>query len=222
MGIKTRIIPLILLLAFSFPLAFGDAGITVSTDKLFYETGETLSITGQVEVKKMPILALRIFDPSGSILTANNVEIEEDNLFSKTVSLDSPFYEKPGIYKITINYGKLSKETTFEITSKDTVDVPIIEEPKKIISEIVDLITDKKTYTDNDTITISGTVSSIDDATVLVGINDPFGLPTGFYFGDINSNKKFTVNFLAISKLMELIPLLPIIASQKVKPHLIL
>lgn len=197
MGIKTRIIPLILILAFSFPVAFAENGITVNTDKQFYETGELLSISGQIEVKKMPILALRIFDPNGSILSANNVEIEEDNTFTKTVSLDSPFYDKPGIYKITIDYGKLDKETTFEIISKDVADVPIIEEHKKIISEVTSLGTDKNTYADNDTIIISGTVSSIDDATVLIGIHDPFGLPTGFYFGKINSNNEFTVSFLA-------------------------
>lgn len=197
MGTKTRTIPLILILAFSFPVAFGDDGITVSTDKQFYETGETLSISGQIEVKKMPILALRMFDPNGSILTANNVEIQEDNSFSKTVSLDSPFYDESGIYKITIDYGKLKKETTFEIISNNVVDIPIIKEPEKIISEITSLVSDKKTYTDNDTITISGTVSSVDDATVLVGIYDPFGLPTGFYFGDITPKNEFTVGFLA-------------------------
>jgi len=85
MGTKTGFIPLILILSISLPLAFGDnsGGIIATTDKEFYETGESLFIIGQVEEKKMPILALRIFDPDGSILSANNVEIEEDNSFSK-------------------------------------------------------------------------------------------------------------------------------------------
>ncbi len=83
MGTKTGLIPLILILSISFPLAFGDnsGGIITSTDKEFYESGESLFITGEVEKKKMPILALRIFDPDGSILSANNVEIKEDNSF---------------------------------------------------------------------------------------------------------------------------------------------
>lgn len=197
MGIKTRLIPLFLILLISFPVVFADNGITVSTEKQFYETGETLSISGQVEVKKMPILALRIFDPDGSILSANNVEIQENNSFSKTLSLNSPFYDKLGIYKITIDYGKLKTETTFEVISDGVVEIPIIGEPKKIISELTSLVLDKKIYTDNDIITISGKVSSIDDATVLVGIHDPLGLPTGFYFGDINSKNEFIISFLA-------------------------
>ena len=198
MGTKTRFIPLVLILIISFPLAFGDdsSGITVSPDKESYETGDLLVISGHVEVKKMPILALRIFDPNGSILSANNVEIEEDNSFSKMVSLDSPFYDELGSYTIKIDYGKLHKEVTFEIKS-DGYDEPIIVENEEILSELTSLVTDKLEYTDNDTITISGSVSSIDAATVLIGIHDPFGVPTGFYFGDIDSNNEFSASFLA-------------------------
>lgn len=199
MGTKNGFIPLILILSVSFPVVFGDdsGGIIVSTDSEFYETGELLFITGQVEEKKMPILALRIFDPNGSILSANNVEIEDDNSFSKMVSLDSPFYEKPGIYTIKIDYGKLDKAITFEIRSDDYVDETIFEEIEEVIPELTSLVTNKVAYTDNDTITISGTVNSIADPTVLIGIHDPFGVPTGFYFGEINSNNEFSANFLA-------------------------
>ena len=205
MGIKTRFIPLILILGISFPLAFGDdgsGGILVSLDKEFYETGELLSISGKVEEKKMPILALRIFDPDGSILSANNVEIKGDNSFSKIVLLDSPFYDKPGTYTIKIDYGKLDKQTTFEIKSNYSSDngddgsTIFVDNEEIIIPELTGLETDKQTYTDNDIITISGTVSSIDEATVLIGIRDPFNIPTGFYFGEINSDNEFTVSFL--------------------------
>ncbi|MFQ5573029.1 MAG: tetratricopeptide repeat protein [Nitrosopumilaceae archaeon] len=199
MGTKTGFIPLILILTFSFPLAFGDdsEGIIASTDKEFYETGELLIISGQIEDKKMPILALRIFDPSSSILSANNVELEEDNSFSKMVSLNSPFYDEPGTYTIKIDYGKLDKEITFEIKSYDYSDEIIFVDYEEIIPELTGLETDKSAYTDYDTITIYGTVNSIDEATVLIGIHDPFGVPTGFYFGEINSDNEFSVNFLA-------------------------
>jgi len=199
MGTKTGFIPLILILGISFPLAFGDnsGGIIASTDKEFYETGELLFFTGQVEKKKMPILALRIFDPDGTILSANNVKIEQDNSFSKMVSLDSPFYDEPGTYTVKIYYGKLDKEITFEIKSDGSSDKIIFVDYEEIIPELTHLETDKTVYTDNDTITISGTVNSIDEAKVLIGIHDPFGVPTGFYFGEINSNNEFTVSFLA-------------------------
>jgi len=199
MGTKTGSIPLILILSISLPLAFGDnsGGIIATTDKEFYESGESLFITGQVEEKKMPILALGIFDPDGSILSANNVEIEEDNSFSKMVSLYSPFYDKPGTYTVKIDYGKLDKEITFVIKSDDYYNEIIFVDYEEIIPELTSLVTDKPAYTDNDTITISGTVNSIDEATVLIGIHDPFGVPTGFYFGEINSNNEFSAGFLA-------------------------
>ncbi|HET6517321.1 MAG TPA: tetratricopeptide repeat protein [Nitrosopumilaceae archaeon] len=199
MGTKIGLIPLIMIIFVSFPVVFGDdaGGITVTPDKESYETGELLFISGHVEEKKMPILALRIFDPEDSILSANNVEIEDDNSFSKMVSLDSPFYDKPGVYTIKIDYGKLDKEITFEIKSDIASEETSIVEPEEIIPELTSIETDKKIYTDNDTITITGTVNTIDEATVLIGIHDPFGIPTGFYFGEIDSNNEFSTSFLA-------------------------
>ena len=187
----------IVIFAFTFvPVyaeAFEDTGIVASTDKEYYETGETLTFSGQVEEKKMPILALRVYDPTGAILSANNVEIDDNSSFSKIISLDSQFYDKLGTYSIKIDYGKLNKEISFDIISDESVFVE--EEP--IISEIILFESGKSTYTDNDTITITGSVSTISKPTVLVGIYDPFGTPKGFYFGIIDSNKEFSVNFLA-------------------------
>ena len=197
MGTKIGFIFLILIASVSFSVAFGDSeGIVASPDKNSYETGELLFLSGHVEEKKMPILALRIFDPDGSILSANNVEIEDDNSFFKMVSLDSPFYDKPGLYTIKIDYGKLDKEITFEIISDKPSEI-VFEEIIETIPELTRLDTNKSTYSDNDTIVITGTVSSVEESTVLIGIHDPFGIPTGFYFGEIDSNNEFTTNFLA-------------------------
>ena len=53
-----------------------------------------LFFSGEVEEKKMPVLAIRVYDPNGIILSANNVEINEDNSFSKMFLLYSPFYDE--------------------------------------------------------------------------------------------------------------------------------
>ena len=197
MSRKIVLISLILILATFLPLFFvdvyADVGMIASTDKLSYKTGELLFFSGEVEEKRMPVLALRVYDPNGIILSANNVEISEDNSFSKMISLDSPFYDEAGTYTIKIDYGQLEKEITFDVNFDNSIG-SIIEEP--VIPELTSLVTDKQVYTDNDTITITGQVSSIDESSVLIGIHDPFGIPTGFYFGDVNSDKKFSVNFL--------------------------
>jgi tetratricopeptide (TPR) repeat protein len=202
MGTKIGSILLILTIAILIPLAFaddfGDVKILSATDKSFYETGELLFFSGQVEEKAMPVLALRVYDPHGVILSANNVEIKEDSTFSKMIPLNSPFYDELGTYLMKIDYGKLQKEITFEITSDNFFDETIFfdfEEPLTL--EIITLNSDKEIYTDNDIITITGSVSLIEEPSVLIGIHDPFGTPTGFYFGTINSDNEFIVSFLA-------------------------
>jgi len=64
-------------------------------------------------------------------------------------------------------------------------------------SEVITLESAKSVYTDNDIIYISGSVSSVDTPSILIGIHDPFGMPTGFYFGNIDSNNEFSTSFLA-------------------------
>jgi len=64
-------------------------------------------------------------------------------------------------------------------------------------SEVITFDSENSVYTDNDVIFISGSVSSIDAPSVLIGIHDPFGIPTGFYFGNIDSNNEFSISFLA-------------------------
>jgi len=43
-------------------------------------------------------------------------------------------------------------------------------------SEVITLESTKSVYTDNDIIYISGSVSSVDAPSVLIGIHDPFGM----------------------------------------------
>ncbi len=61
--------------------------------------------------------------------------------------------------------------------------------------EIILLYTDKKQYTDKDLIKITGLVSTLDSPTVLIGVYDPFGMPTGFYIVSIDSDLKFSTSF---------------------------
>ena len=67
----------------------------------------------------------------------------------------------------------------------------------KLDSEVITFESTKSVYTDNDVIYISGSVSSVDAPSVLIGIHDPFGMPTGFYFGNIDPNNEFSISFLA-------------------------
>jgi len=185
------IIPTLLIPSF----AQGDS-LIVETDKAEYEIGDSMIISGLVGEIKMPVVALKIFDPNGSILSANQVDIEDDNTFSKIIELDSLFYDEQGTYSIALNYGKLETETTFEMVNEDSVDTILDDDFDFFVPEILAMFSDQEVYQNGDTVTIIGLVSDQDQDSVLIGIYDPFGTPIGFYFGDVGSDLEFSVSFL--------------------------
>ena len=170
-------------------------------DKSLYHIGDSLVLSGSISDVGMPIIAVSVFDPDGQILSANNVEISSEQTFSKNISLDPPFYEKSGEYKVKLDYGQLSENYFFLIDGETSESESIAEDEEIEIStpKIIFIEPDKELYTDNDVITITGSVSSIDESTVLIGIFDPLGTPVGFYFGEIDSNLEFSINFLVKS-----------------------
>jgi len=98
LGSKTEISLFLILIipALLVPSFAEDDSLIVEIDKAEYEIGDSMVISGIVGEIKMPVVALKIFDPNGRILSANQVDIEDDNTFSKIIELDSPFYdEKP-------------------------------------------------------------------------------------------------------------------------------
>jgi len=173
--------------------SFADS-ILVEFDKSGYYTGDSIIISGIILDFKMPVIGLSIYDPDGKILSANNVEVNSDGIFSKTFSLDSPFYDKSGEYKVKLNYGKISQNEFFTMLGKNLESEMTLTSP--INPEIIFLSTDQIEYTDNDIVTITGFVSDMGSPSVLIGIYDPFGAPAGFYNERINSNFEFSTSFL--------------------------
>lgn len=176
--------------------SFAEDSLILETDRDEYQIGDSMEISGYVDERKMPVVALKIFDPNGGILSANQVDLDEDNTFSKTIELISPFYEETGTYSITIDYGKLDSETTFQIVNDEEDDVVEDDDFDFFFPEILAMFTDQEVYQDGDTVTIIGLVSEKDQDSVLIGIYDPFGTPTGFYFGTVDSDLEFTTSFL--------------------------
>jgi tetratricopeptide (TPR) repeat protein len=198
LGSKTEISLLLILIipTFLVPSFAEDDSLIIETDKAEYEIGDSMVISGLVGEIKMPVVALKIFDPNGRILSANQVDIEDDNTYSKIIDLDSPFYDEQGTYSIVLNYGKLETETTFEMVNENSNDTILDDDYDFFVHEILAMFTDQEVYHDGDTVTIIGLVSDKDQDSVLIGIYDPFGTPAGFYFGDIGSDLEFSVSFL--------------------------
>lgn len=182
------------------PMIFEDVfaeSFTVNFDKPLYSSGDLITISGDILEFGMPVIAMSIYDPDGKILSANNLDITPEKTFSKSFLLESPFYEKAGEYTVKLNYGKISENYYFVIDGSDFE--PEIVTDTSVEPEIILLYTEKKQYTDNDVIKVTGLVSALDSPSVLIGIYDPFGMPGGFYFGTIDSNLEFSTSFLVKS-----------------------
>ena len=116
LGIKKGFFLILILIIFSLtPFIFAEKiindnpSLILKTDKSTYQIGESLIISGIVEEKKMPVAALRLFNPQGEILLANNLELEDDDTFSKTVLLEPSLYDTSGSYIIQLDYGPNTK-----------------------------------------------------------------------------------------------------------------
>ena len=176
-----------------FTEVFADS-LIINFDKQFYDLGDSLTVSGEVIEVGMPSIAMSIYNPDGKILSANNLEISSEKTFSKTILLETPFYEKTGEYLVKFDYGAISENHYFTVQGAYSEPEVLIEE---ILSpEIILLYTEQKQYTDNDFVKITGQVSAMTSPTILIGIYDPFGMPAGFYFGTIDSNLEFTTSFL--------------------------
>ena len=166
----------------------------IQFDKESYKIDDTLVVSGEILEFGMPVIAMTVYDPDDKILSAHNLEIISESSFTKTLPLNSPFYEKTGEYLVKFDYGQISESHVFDIKNDNfepEISVDTFVEP-----EIILLYTEQKQYVDNDVIHITGLVSKKDTPNVLIGIYDPFGMPVGFYFGSVDSNLEFTTNFL--------------------------
>lgn len=189
------VLVLLLLLFVTIPIFAEGVSIIVETDNVEYFTDDTMVVSGYVENWKMPVVAMSIFDPDGEILSANNIEIDGDGTFTKIITLDSAFYDKSGVYLITVEYGQDSAYTTFDVIADDVPD--LVPEIPQTIPKVVALDTDKKSYKNDDFITISGAVSAVSEPTVLIGIHNPDDSPGGFYIANIGPDLRFSTSFLA-------------------------
>ena len=95
-----------------FTDVFADS-LIVNFDKEFYDLGDSLTVSGEIIEVGMPIIAMSIYDPDGKILSANNLEVSSENTFSKTILLETPFYEKSGEYLVKFDYGAISENHYF-------------------------------------------------------------------------------------------------------------
>lgn len=97
--------------------------LTVETDADSYETGDTITVTGQLTATNVnqPIL-IQVLDPQG-----NRVRIDQIPATNGSYSYDFPaggLMDTDGIYTVMVSYKTTSEETTFEFDFTGTTTDP--------------------------------------------------------------------------------------------------
>lgn len=87
--------------------------IAVSTDKSFYESGETVLVSGKVQDAEEGSQALiQILNPNGAAYRLELVPLEDDGTFSYSFTINGPLGIS-GMYRVAASYGDLPAYTSF-------------------------------------------------------------------------------------------------------------
>lgn len=110
--------------------------LNVTTDRAFYQIGDTVEIMGSVENPSDDILIITVFNSDADAVLEDQVTLDEKNSFKTTILL-SDKWEDSNFYVITTKMNDIVTATTFELklsdqetqTTPDKEESPIDESP---------------------------------------------------------------------------------------------
>lgn len=126
--------------------------ILVSTDRVSYADGETIVVFGKVSEYVPNVQAtIVITNPISQRVYLEQVEVGTDKTYSTEITAGGSLWKNAGTYTIVVQYGTAQQDdTTFSFSG-----------PSITVS------TDKTSYSDSDTIIISGSVKYVVEGTPL-------------------------------------------------------
>ena len=89
---------------------------SVKTDKSFYEDGDTITVSGFIKNlnQDYPVdLTLRVYDPTGNIVSMSSVTPKQDGTFENTL-IASGTFKVGGEYSVQASYSGQKATTTFQ------------------------------------------------------------------------------------------------------------
>ena len=158
-------------------------GITVSTDKRTYESGEEILISGFVETKFAEMyVMMQIISDKGNLVRVDQITVNQDNSFEINLITGGTFNEI-GTYTIRVFYGvdsKFKAATTFDIisstqmiksaeTTKEVISTPII--PESIESKIIEGVSDFDVGYKISGGEIISIIPNLEDVSLIININ---------------------------------------------------
>ncbi|HEX7031774.1 MAG TPA: PEFG-CTERM sorting domain-containing protein [Nitrososphaera sp.] len=118
-GILLAIIASTLVLGSGMSAVYAQTALTVETDADSYETGDTITITGQLTAATInqPIL-IQILDPQGNRDRIDQVDAAADGSYSYSFTAGG-LMNTNGEYTVLVTYRGVEEEATFQFTSTE-------------------------------------------------------------------------------------------------------
>lgn len=121
MEYKAYALMAILLAAVATVGTLGNAyALTVETDSTDYSTGDTITVSGDVEVTPTgEPLVIQVFNPNGAAYRFDQVEVAADGTYTYELAVGGPLGVS-GEYRVVTTYAGVQEETTFNFTGEPT------------------------------------------------------------------------------------------------------
>lgn len=112
----------ILLTAVATVGTLGNAyALTVETDNTSYSTGDTITVSGNVEVTPTgEPLVIQVFNPNDAAYRFDQVEVAADGSYTYELAVGGPLGVS-GEYRVVTTYAGTQEETTFDFTAGEAV-----------------------------------------------------------------------------------------------------
>jgi predicted secreted protein with PEFG-CTERM motif len=114
-----------LMLVVAMPMAFADGhdeGLTIEADAV--EGSTTITITGHATSTISPVI-IQVFAPNGNLISADQINPDEDGAFTSTIGVGGPMWKQDGVYTINASQGTNSmNKASVEVEVADGAVVP--------------------------------------------------------------------------------------------------
>jgi len=97
-------------------MLLGDIPVSVWTDKTEYNQGDMIKVHGQVAnvASGFPV-TITVVNPLNSIVTIDQLVVEDDGSFMTTLNTAGPMWKYDGTYIIKVNYGSETKSNNAKV-----------------------------------------------------------------------------------------------------------
>lgn len=135
----------LLLVPITIP-AFAQGGFPLETDKLFYRTGETVVISGNVrevsgqQQQQQQQVQIEVFNSENSLYLNDRVPVSPDGSFKHSFAVQGPL-GIPGPYGVIASYGETFSQFQFGVEAGD-----------------ISVVTDRRLYAPGEVVTVNGTI----------------------------------------------------------------